>query len=326
MPHAVLLILVGWCMGLSVLHAQDIIFAQPYEQLLYLNPAMAGSNESGNISLYHRSQWIALPHSFRFYGLNANLPLELIHGAIGANLLQEDYAGLMSHTQADFIYSYEEVFSHALSVNFAIQTTIVHTGVNTNNLVLPDQIDPATLDHVTGAELLSSQNHWYPDFALGFAGAYNSIFFGSSIYHITRPVLAHPSGGPVHLPIRVTAHLGCNLVLARDLLHKEPLLFSPNLIVWQQGQHFFTQAGSYFILKPLYSGIWIRSDQTFSLNSLILLCGINLGRTKFAFSWDTGLFSPVYMPDSGSWEITCSLKVDQVRKRKKIRAIKCPKI
>jgi len=302
--------------------AQDAVYSQPYEQLLNLNPAFAGARGYGSVSVFHRSQWLQLNNPFRYYGVSASLPVERIHGAAGFAVVRENYSGLFSITRAECIYSYEAVISSALSASFAIQAGGIQSGFNTSELLFPDQIDPATLTTLPGNETGLPPGKTVPDFATGFAAVYRSMYFGASAHHLTRPLL---SGG-YRIPLRVTAHAGYNFEISRSLLSLQPLSISPNLTFWHQGNLTLIQTGSYFSVKPLYAGIWARSNTNLSWITVVALAGMNAGRLQVAVSYDADALSASRLPRKGSWEVTCSLKVDQIKKRKTIHAIKCPKI
>lgn len=302
--------------------AQDAVYSQPYEQLLVLNPAFAGARGYGSVSVFHRSQWLQLTNPFRYYGISASLPVERIHGAAGFTVVREDYAGLFSVTRAECIYSYEAVISSALSAGFAIQAGAIQSGYTLSNLLFPGQIDPATLTTLPGNETGLPPSKIVPDFATGFAGVYRSLYFGASAHHLTRPLLA----GGYRIPLRITAHAGYNFEIARSLLSMQPLSISPNITFWHQGDLTLIQTGSYLSVKPLYAGIWARSNTSFSWVTMVVLAGITAGRLQVAISYDADALSASRLPGKGSWEATCSLKVDQIKKRKTIRAIKCPKI
>lgn len=302
--------------------SQDAVYSQPYEQLLSLNPAFAGARGYGSFSVFHRSQWLQLSNPFRYYGVSVSLPVERIHGAAGFAVVRENYSGLFSVTRAECIYSYEAVISSSLSASFAIQAGGIQSGYNTSELLFPDQIDPATLTTLPGNETSLPPGKTVPDFATGFAAVYRFLYFGASVHHLTRPLL---SGG-YRIPLRATAHVGYNFEISRSLLSMQPLSISPNLTFWHQGNLTLVQAGSYFSVKPLYAGIWARSNANGNWITMIVLAGITAGRLQLAVSYDADALSASRLPRKGSWEVTCSLKVDQIRKRKTIHAIKCPKI
>lgn len=302
--------------------AQDAVYSQPYEQLLILNPSFAGARGYGSLSVFHRTQWLQIAQPFRYYGVSASVPVERIHGAAGISVVREDFSGLFSTTRADIIYSYEAIISSALSVNFGIQAGGIQSAYNGSALLFPDQIDPYSLTTIPGSDPALPANKFSPDFATGFAAVYRTFYFGASAHHLTQPVLT----GRQRIPLRITAHAGYNFEIQRNLISLQPFNLSPNITFWHQGSVTLFQAGSYFSVMPLYAGFWARSNSRFNWISLIAMVGINKGRLRLAVSYDADALSASFLPRKGSWEVTCSLKVDQIRKRKNIHAIKCPKI
>lgn len=302
--------------------AQDAVYSQPFEQLLNLNPAFVGARGYGSVSFFHRSQWLQLIKPFQYYGVSTSLPVERIHGAVGFAMVRENYSSLFSVTRAECIYSYEAMISSALLASFAIQAGGIQSGFNASELLYPDQIDPATLTTLPGNETGLPRGKTVPDFATGFAAVYRSMYFGASVHHLTRPLLL----GGYRIPLRVTAHAGYNFEISRSLLSMQPLNISPNLTFWHQGNLTLVQAGSYFSIKPFYAGLWARSNISFNWITFVALAGITAGRLQVAISYDADALSVSRLPRKGSWEVTCSLKVDQIKKRKTIHAIKCPKI
>ena len=85
--------------------------------------------------------------------------------------------------------------------------------------------------------------------------------------------------------------------------------------------------GLYLNKKYLSTGLWIKTNTDFNLTGCVLMLGYITEYSTFAYSYDV----PFYLGGlsgviSGGHEVTFLYKFMYKSRRKKIKAIKCPKI
>ncbi|MFN8208691.1 MAG: PorP/SprF family type IX secretion system membrane protein [Bacteroidales bacterium] len=310
----------------KIIHAQSLPLSQPFEYGTLFNPAFAGSEVQGKISTINRLQWPDLGAPLVATGLCADIPLTGLHGGAGINLFREMEGDYFRRTRVDLMYTWDANLSHDLSVGAGLRFSWQSCSWNAGGVLLPGMIEPGTLQPLPLNETLAGERYGYPDFAAGMIGAWKNMYFGSSVHHLGRPSVnpGQPSAG--RIPLSWNAHAGINITGNRRLLSQQPMLFSPGIIIMDNGYSYSLYAGSYFILKPLYAGLWFRTSNKFSYNSLISLAGFSWNNLRVAFSYDMDILGSANIPLSGAYELSASLKFDPPAKRKRIKAIKCPKI
>lgn len=271
-------------------------------------------------------QWPDLGAPLIALGLGADLPLAALHGGVGVNLFREMEGDYFRRTRLDMLYAWDGNLSHDLSVSAGLRFSWQTCSWNASGVLLPGMISPGTLQQLPVNETLAGDRYGFPDFAAGMIGAWKNFYFGSSLQHLGRPNMNPDEPSLGRIPLAWNAHIGINITSNRRLISQESLLFSPGIIVLHNGYNYSLYSGSYFILKPLYAGFWIRTSNDFSYNSLISLVGFSLNNIRIALSYDMDMLSSANIPLSGAYELSASLKFDPPAKRKRIKAIKCPKI
>jgi type IX secretion system PorP/SprF family membrane protein len=309
-----------------MIQGQSLPFSQPFEYGPLFNPAFAGSEAKGKISSINRMQWPDLGTPLLAMGLAADMPMAGMHGGVGLNLFREMEGSYFRRTRLDLLYSWDGNLSHDLSVSAGIRFSWQTISWNAGGVLLPGMIDPGTLQQLPVNETLAGDRYGFPDFATGMIGAWKNFYFGSSVQHLGRPPLNPDDPTFGRIPISWNAHAGINITSNRRLISQESLLFSPGIIVLNNGYNYSFYSGSYFILKPLYAGLWLRTTNDFNYNSLISLVGFTWNNLRIALSYDMDMLSSANLPLSGAYELSASLKFDPPAKRKRIKAIKCPKI
>ena len=83
--------LITLCFGVS--QSQQVPqFSQNMFNKLANNPAIAGSSESINATVLHRSQWMGFDGAPTTLNLSVDAPFEILHGGIGLNIVSDAIA------------------------------------------------------------------------------------------------------------------------------------------------------------------------------------------------------------------------------------------
>jgi hypothetical protein len=110
-------------------------------------------------------------------------------------------------------------------------------------------------------------------------------------------------------------------------LGKEVLQLSPNFIYIHQKNSIQLNYGVEGLFKNQYlTGVWLRQNLGIRINSLIVSAGYVTREFRLRYSYDLLVSSPVVnLPSLSTHEISLILTPDG-EKKKKHKAIKCPKI
>jgi type IX secretion system PorP/SprF family membrane protein len=308
-------------------YCQDVEFSQYYANPLYLNPAFAGSDDFARVSLNYKT---ILPVSFgdyTTYSASFDKYYEGLSGGIGFQIMNDKQAqGAINDLGFSLLYSYHAQLRKRWSIAAGFRLGYNIKTLNGNSLVFPDMIDPVDGISNSGTESEIYQKSLYFDFSFGILTWYDNYFGGFSIDHITKPQISLGSDDPGPIGRKYTIHGGVEIPFYNNL-RRVHMTMSPNVIFQMQGASSKLNLGVYLNKKYLTSGVWLKTNTNFNFTGCVLMFGYITDYSTFAYSYDV----PFYLGGlsgiiSGGHEVTFLYKFMYKRKRKKMKAIKCPKI
>jgi type IX secretion system PorP/SprF family membrane protein len=306
--------------------AQDPFFSQFYNSILFLNPAYAGASHQPRVAAAYRNQIPAMGSPYVTYNAAYDMPLRVLQGGIGINIMNDVQGATINKTSIDAIYSYFLAVTPDLVINAGFQASYCHRFLKTSGMILPDGLD-ATGIYIGHSEPIADMNRGYPDFAVGFV-MYNRIAYGGvSMHHLTRPNTSYSKN--YHQPLRrkLTVHAGILLSLYERRLGREALKLNPNLVYLHQGGFRQANYGLDVIYHSLLAGIWFRHSPDFALNAFSVHLGYEHDLFRIGYSYDFNVMDPWRtMRNMGAHEVTFLLKLEYKKgQRANFKAIKCPK-
>ena len=327
------------CLLLATLvKGQDVEFSQFYANRLYLNPAFAGSEYVPVLSMSYRNQWPQNNRPFVTYTASYDQFVDFMSGGLGILILQDNQGqGAIKTTMASGIYSYSLEVNRKLSINIGLKASYIQRKLEWESFVFSDMIDPLYGVIYPTREIQPSElSNSYWDFSTGFIVNYKNMYFGGVVDHMSEPNEAFKSNDNVAiLPRKYTIHAGANIPLgySRGLM-KSNYTISPNILYQKQQNFEQINYGMYFSRNNWVVGGWMRHNLSFDFDAFILLLGFQTDRFKIGYSYDY-VISNLVKTNSGAHEISISYLLAKaktscsgthyLRRKRKIRAIKCPK-
>lgn len=310
--------------------SQDPVFSQFYANRLYLNPSFAGiERDVRRAFINYRNQWPRIDGNYVTYSASYDQFIENIHGGFGVRVMNDVQGnGAISQFELGLVYAYHVYVTRELTVSGGLDVHYVQRSLNTTDLILEDMIDPRTgqISNPT-SDFLYSQKTAYPDFTVGFTAFYRDFYGGVTASHIFRPNQSVSSDPNARLPRKFTLFAGGIIPVYERRLGREVLQLSPNLIyIQQKGFSQLTYGIEGVIQNQFIAGVWLRQNLGVKFGSLIFSGGYVTKNYRIRYSYDQQLSLPsVNIPLLGAHEISLILTIDGEKKRKH-RAIKCPKI
>jgi type IX secretion system PorP/SprF family membrane protein len=303
---------------------QDPLSSQLFTNLLNLNPAYAGSSENIHAGLGYRNQWPELGNAYINYSAYYDQPVDLVHGGFGINISDDRQgAGLFNRLQASFIYSYEIQLQRYFTFNLGLESALVNNSMNLSGIVLPDMISGNGLP----TEVINTGTHSYPDFSFGAIGSYRNHYFGFAVHHLFTPLENPLAPGVIKLARKFSLLAGTNIELSSDNPTKSAITLSPAVYADYQNKFLRLVYGSYISYSSVFLGLWLKHQLTDIGNSAISFhIGYSFSIVRLCYSFDYLLLSSAGLSHSGIHEVSLSFRFPHEAKRKKIQAIKCPKI
>jgi type IX secretion system PorP/SprF family membrane protein len=305
---------------------QDPLPSQLFTNLLILNPAYAGSTENLHAGIAYRNQWPELGNAYINYSAYYDQPVELLHGGLGLNISDDRQgSGLFNSLQASFIYSYEIQLQRYFTFNLGLESSIVRNSLNTSGIVLPDMISGSTPSPPD--ELLNIAPQTFPDFSFGAIGSYRNHYFGFAIHHLFTPNENPLDPGGIRLNRRYSILAGTNIELSSNSPSKSVITISPAVYADYQDKSMRLVYGSYVSYSSVFLGLWLKHElENISNSSMSFHIGYSFSFVRLCYSFDYLWLSSEGLSHSGIHTASLSFRFPHEAKRKKIQAIKCPKI
>ncbi len=308
-------------------YAQDPVFTQFYANPIYLNPALAGSENCPRFVMNHRNQWPSVSGAYVTNSFSYDQYIDAIDGGI-AVMVTNDMAGgnTLNWSTLNVVYSYHWKLSRNFSVLAGVQATWNQKFVNWGVLSFGDQIDPRrgfvyTTSDVPRGNLLQSNNNWgtrgFFDVSAGLVGFSENFYFGISAKHLNRPEESLILND-ARMPIRYTAHAGTEIKFGDDVNFVRKASISPNILYTYQDGFMQLNLGLYYKYSIFTAGVWWREGDSF-----ILTAGVKLDRMTFGYSYDITT-SPLTNASGGSHELSLGYIINCKKKTKRFRTLSCP--
>lgn len=307
--------------------SQDPVFSHFYSNGIHLNPAWAGVEGPAKIFLGYRNQWPNSGSSYITYQASYDQYIDKLHGGIGVRVLN-DKQGDAAFNTFDFalMYSYQFKVSRWLHLAGAIQAGVGQQSFNPANLVFGNMIDPVNGSIGQQLENISPYSEIFPDFATGVTAFYKGVYAGIAAHHLLKPVITNKNDPSGFIPRKYTAHIGAIIPIIDKSIGRELLQLSPNLVFIQQQNIQQINYGLEVIYKGVMGGLWFRNDMVFNYGNIIFSAGYSTSHFRFRYSYDVAMSSPtIRLPNMGAHEFSLLIIYDNLSKRKKHSAIKCPK-
>ena len=312
----------------QTVYAQDPSFTQFYANPMYLNPAMAGSANCPRISMNYRNQWPSLRGAYLTNSVSIDKGVEELHGGIGLQILNDIQGeGALTNTQINLTYSYHLQASRKLYVLTGIQASYQQRALDKEKLFFGDQIDPnygfiyPTQENVTEF----TDNVSYADISLGTFGIYDEKhFLGVALHHVSEPEDSYITEN--YLPRRFTVHAGTKIPVGRTQkmgLRGGGPFITPNILYMSQNGANQLNMGVSLTNESLMGGLYFRNNFSNS-DAILIVLGYESNGIRLGYSYDYTI-SELMGASGGAHEVSLTIQLACRQKRKKLKAIKCPK-
>ncbi len=321
----ILFFLVVWLIFSENLRAQDPVFSQFMFNQVYFNPSFAGTGQSPRFTSGYRNQWPGLGNTYVSYYASYDQFADKIFGGIGVILNKDDQGnGVFSTTGINLIYSYPFEINRDLIVNMGLQGGLNQNIVNSNGLVFPDQ-NPFIINGQN--EIIPNQSNFYPDFSAGISFySHEQYQLSIAVHHLNTPKIISGSSNAYTLPMRFTLQMLSQFPGKPDYKEKYDIIFYPGIMAQMQKEYLYLNYGSNLQYKQILTGLWIRNDLLFHLNTFIFMAGWAWSGIHLTYSYDLWL-PKTYQPSSiyNSNEVTLIYILQYKDSKKKKKALNCPK-
>ncbi len=308
----------------GTINAQDAVFSQFMFNQINFNPAFAGTGEFPRLTAGYRNQWPGLGSTYVSYYASYDQFVDKIFGGVGVLVNKDDQgSGVFSTTGLNIIYSYPVTFNQDLTLNMGLQAGVYQNSLNTSGFIFSGQSQflPSAQN-----ENIPDQSNFYPDFSAGISFYSNEQYqFSITVNHLNTPKIAGNAPG-YSLPMKFTLQILSQFPVKTDSRDKNLLIFYPAIMTQMQNEYIYLNYGSNVQYNQIITGLWIRNDLLFHLNTFIFMAGWVWSGVHITYSYDLWL-PKTYQPSSiyNSNEVTIEYFFQYKDSKKKKRALNCPK-
>ncbi len=166
---------------------QEIDPGPGYQMVMMNNPALAGSEGSGNLRLSYLNFFPGNGYNLHSVYLSFDSYFQELHGGASFYLSEDYLGGAVNEIRGGFSYSYFLQAGEDLFINAGLNFSVFHQGFNFSNSVLPDQIDPLSGVVYSSAETLIPSGRAVFDMGTGFTFVKGWLSGGIAVQHLTEP-------------------------------------------------------------------------------------------------------------------------------------------
>ncbi|MEY3199419.1 MAG: hypothetical protein RJA13_1377 [Bacteroidota bacterium] len=299
--------------------AQDPTFTQFYANPLYLNPALAGSNNCGRIASNYRNEWPQLTGNYITYSASYDQYFKNISGGFGILATHDQQGqGTIKTTMLGLIYSYHATLTRKWKLLFGVRAAWYQKSLDWDKLTFGDMIDPRRGFIYATGDVPRGGTRGFFDASAGTV-IYNKNFFaGVAMHHLNTPNESMIIGDS-KLPMRFTAHMGAEIQLGAKSKYSNTTSIMPNVIYQYQNGFQELSVGTYIKYGAFNAGAWYRNRDAF-----ILTIGINTGKFRLGYSYDVTVSKLNNGVSGGSHEISLGFNLKCKKSVQKFRMISCP--
>ncbi len=320
------LILFLFTISSSTMFSQSADYSQITRNLLYTNPAFAGTNICPRLFISYRNRFLSLGNAFQTYFLAYDQYSEEIKGDVALTVVHDLQAkGVINNTLIGAVYAKSINLTSKSNLKFAIEVDYFRHKIDNTDLSYPDMIDPVYgFIYNTGETPINKSTNTI-NFNAGILYHTDNQYAGISLYNINQPTSEYSKKNYL-LQRRISAHYARNFtVKTKGTGTRGTFEMTPNIAVANEGKSIHCNYGIHFTKNAFLAGFNFKQNIGTNFDSFTLLLGLIEKRFKFAYNFDVSMINVSdWIIDTHEFSLT--LYLDCVDKKKKNKAINCPGI
>ncbi len=303
--------------------AQDVQFSQLFSDVLYLNPAYAGSKYCTRVVMSYRNQWSGIRFPYSTYSASFDKYSPVLQGGLGFRIMSDKQGGgVFKQTNADLIYSFHTKLARTSSLKFAVQTSLVQKSIDTKNLVFRNMIHPKLGVIYKSTENFDNTNFTSLDFSLGMMIKAKHYFMGIAASHIPHSLTEKHDE---YLPIKYMAQMGGFITIDKYDRKRSRFAIEPNIVYIRQQDFDMLYYGLFLDIRRISFGTFCRQNTNLDFDSLVLSLQLNSNKLALSYSYDITL-SRFYGQSKGSHEFSLMFIFSCDKKIQPYQTISCPSL
>ncbi|HNX66232.1 MAG TPA: PorP/SprF family type IX secretion system membrane protein [Bacteroidales bacterium] len=315
------LILLLFIASTGLLTAQDTWYGGIASMRSVFNPGYCGASGKTEISL---SEYNFLPGGgYRLNSISAAFDSYItnLHGGVSVWLVDDMAGGVINDLRSGFAYSYHFRAGDKTYITAGLTASVIHVGVNSSNVVFPDNIDPFSGQISASGDVVSDNGVTAFDAGTGFTASSGGWYGGFAVTHLTQPYLSDDHQASSRLQRKFTIDTGTNIALG-----KGDAWLQPSAIMIFQGNSFIGSAGAVINKREILCGIsaWFAKGGFAALQPSI---GWRTESASIGLTYSYNMVNKDgNIPSTALVRASVTIFLDNVEKRRVVHVIKLPEL
>ena len=164
--------------------AQEAGYGIGYQTIMIDNPAIAGCESDGVMRLLYTNRYPGKNFDLQSFFVSYDAFIPGLHGGLGAFVSNDHTGGIVNDLRGGFSYSYHIQADRNIFIDAGLGASFFHRGINTADIILPDQLDPLSGNSLPSGEVLNIRGRTVFDIGTGIMVIAGRFFAGFSINHL----------------------------------------------------------------------------------------------------------------------------------------------
>ena len=301
---------------------QETDYGFDYQTIMIDNPAFAGSESDGIMRLSYMNHYPGKNFNLQSFFFSYDAFFPGLHGGLGAYVSNDYIGGIVNDLRGGFSYSYHLQADRNFFIDAGLGASFFHRGININNVILPDQIDPLNGYSQPSGEILSIRGRTVFDISTGVVIIAGRFFAGFSINHLAQPGLTS-DGSDIE---RLLRKYSINAAGRFNLDRNQDLVLIPVILAEAQGDRISAGAGAAFEagLLSLSSVFSTNNNQSMNIRTGF---SVKKGVIKLIYNYTFNILSEnSRQPFSLMHQAGLAVSLNNVDKRKIFKTINFPNL
>jgi len=306
--------------------AQTPDFSQVTLNLLFTNPAFAGTKACPRFISGYRNKFISLGNVYQTYYGTYDQYYDNFKGDIGVTFLNDVQAkGVIKNTMIGLIYAKDINITSEYILKLAVEADYLQHTLNTEKVSYPDMIDPVYgFVYPTGESAIFEHYH-KANVSAGILAYSEKQYLGISMFNINQPTSSLSKKNSL-LSRKISIQYAYNIMYRPTQKPlKDAYFFLPNIVIFNQGKSTQIQYGFNMTKNFLLTGIGIKQNIGTNFDTFSFIVGFIQKKFKFAYNCDISLVK-VSNSFLDCHELSLTYFFNCVEKKKINKAINCPGI
>jgi type IX secretion system PorP/SprF family membrane protein len=303
------------------LAAQDTWYGGTAGIRTVFNPGFSGTSGKTELTL---SDYSFLPGGG--YELNSFSALfdsfiTSLHGGVSAWVVDDIAGRVINDLRSGFSYSYHFRAGIKTYVTSGLTASVIHVGVNSSNIVFPDDINPFSGQILPSGEGISDKGVTCFDAGAGFTVSSGEWYGGFAVTHLTQPYLSDDHQDYSRLKRKYTIDAGTNIFYGNG-----EAMLQPSVTMIIQGSSITGSAGAVVNIREISCGLsaWFEGNGFAALQPSL---GWRTESASVGLSYSYNLVNTGgNIPATALIRAYVTIFLSNVEKRRVIHVIKLPEL